>query len=163
MAYGYTVKFPSLKFGEAYTLIVDYAYGRIYWLKKHKYSDVNHILSSDYRGKHQKYITNGSLNTPMGVFGDLLYFQNHNISYINEMNVSNGQISRNIQLPEKYLHYRDLIIVHNAHRIRSIHNAHRMEGKLLIIIMIMYPLTIWLLHEAIGNVKNYQTVQIMIV
>ena len=79
------------------------------------------------------------------------------------MNVSSGQISRNIQLPEKYSHYRDLIIVHNAHRIRSIHNAHRMESKLLIIIMIMYPLTIWLLHEAIGNVKNYQTVQIMIV
>ena len=119
-----TIKFPSLQFGVAYTLIVDYAYGRTYWFEKHNHSDVNHILSSDYRGKHQKYITNGSLNTLMGVFGDLLYFQNHNLSYVNEMNVSNGQISRDIQLPEKYSHYHDLIIVHNAHRISY-------RGKLL--------------------------------
>ncbi len=129
MDYNNTIKFPSLKFGEAYTLIVDYAYGRIYWLEKHNHSDVNHILSSDYHGKHQKYITNGSLNTPMDVFEDLLFLQNHNLSYINEINVSNGQISRNIQLPEKYPHFHDLIIVQNAHRI-----SHR--GKLLIIMII---------------------------
>ena len=129
LAFGNTIKFQSLKFGEAYTLIVDYAYGRIYWLEKHKYSDVNYIFSSDYRDKHQKYITNGSLNTPMGVFGDLLYFQNRNLSYINEMNVSNGQISRDIQPPEKYSHYHDLIILHNARRISY-------RGKLLIKMMI---------------------------
>ena len=129
MATKNTIKFPSKKFAEAHTLIVDYAHRRMYWLEKHIHSGVNKILSSDYRGKHQKYVTNGSLNTVMGVFGDLLYFQSHNLSYINEMNVSNGQISRNIQLPEKYSDYHDLIIVHNAHRMSY-------RGKLLIITII---------------------------
>ena len=114
-----TVKFPSQEFGEAYTLIVDYAYGRTFWLQKNIPSNVSYIWSSDFRGKHQKYISSGSLNTLMGVIGDLLYFQNKDLLYIKEINVSNREISRNIQLPEKYSDYQNLIIVQNAHRIRT--------------------------------------------
>ncbi len=114
-----TIKFPSQKLGKAYTLMVDYAYARTYWLERQIISNVSFIVSSDYRGKHKKYITNASLNTLIGVLGDLLYFQSNDLLYVNEMNASNREISRNIQLPEKFLDYHDLIIVHNVQRIRG--------------------------------------------
>ena len=103
------IEFPSR---EAYTIVIACAFRRIYWLEKHNHSRVNHIYSSDYRGQHLKNITNGSLNHyTLGVVGDLLYFHNHDRFYINEMNVLNGQISRRIQLQEKYSYYFNLTIV----------------------------------------------------
>jgi hypothetical protein len=71
------------------------------------------LFSCDYDGEDEKTITSGSLNMySLGVYGDSVYFQNIDRYIINEMNVSNGNISRSI-LVEK-VPYHELIFLDNS-------------------------------------------------
>ena len=99
-------------FSEPYAITVDCTKNRIYWIEKEIQSGVDHIVSSQYSGLDQKTIIRGSLNNHLlGVHGDSLYFMNNNLFYVNEMNISNGNISRNIVV-DSNSYYDNLVVVH---------------------------------------------------
>ena len=101
-------------FSEPYAITVDCTKNRVYWIEKEIQSGVDHIVSSQYSGLDQKTIIRGSLNNHLlGVLGDSLYFVNNDLFYVNEMNISNGNISRNI-LMDSNSHYDDLVVVHSS-------------------------------------------------
>ncbi|CAB4028500.1 Hypothetical predicted protein, partial [Paramuricea clavata] len=94
--------------------IVDCTKKRVYWLENR--TSVHRIFSTDYNGLDRKIIVNGLLNDySLGVLGDSLYYLNndHDLLYINEMNVFNGNISRKILVDNK-TYYDDLVIVHSS-------------------------------------------------
>jgi hypothetical protein len=95
---------------EPYAITVDCTKKRVYWLEKEIQSGVDHIVSSDYDGEDQKTIKSGSFNDHLlGVLGDSLYFVNNDLFYVNEMNISNGNILRNIQVDNNS--YYDYLVV----------------------------------------------------
>jgi hypothetical protein len=101
-------------FSEPYAITVDCTKQRVYWLENEIQSGVDHIVSSDYDGLDQKTIISGSFNDHLlGVLGDSLYFLNNDLFYVNEMNISNGNISRNI-LVDNNSYYNDLVVVHSS-------------------------------------------------
>ncbi|CAB4037593.1 Hypothetical predicted protein [Paramuricea clavata] len=108
------VTFASRKFSKSYAIAVDCTKKRVYWLENEIQSGVHHIFSSDYYGYDQKSIVSGSLNDYLlGVFGGSLYYLNNDLFSINEMNVCNGTISRNI-LVDNNTYYDDLVVVHSS-------------------------------------------------
>ena len=81
---------------------------RVYWLEY--VGSIGRIRSCDYAGGEKKTITGGSINSNLlGVLGDSLYFLDKSEYHINEMNVSNGSISRTI--PVERENYQDLLVV----------------------------------------------------
>ena len=96
--------------GRIYFIELDYSKKRVYWLN-YRSSNNYDISSCDYDGKNKKAITNGPFNRYLlRVFQDSLYFMVKNNRYqINQMNVSNGNISRSI-LVDKTDYY-DLLVV----------------------------------------------------
>jgi hypothetical protein len=101
-------------FSEPYAITVDCTKERVYWLENEIRSGVDHIVSSDYYGVDQKTIISGSFNDHLlGVLGDSLYFLNNDLFYVNEMNIPNGNISRNI-LVDNNSYYNDLVVVHSS-------------------------------------------------
>ncbi|CAB4014206.1 Hypothetical predicted protein, partial [Paramuricea clavata] len=101
-------------FSEPYAITVDCTKNRVYWLEKGIQSGVDHIVSSDYDGVDQKTIKSGSFNDHLlGVLEDSLYFMKNDLFYVNEMNISNGNISRNILL-DNNSYYDDLVLVHSS-------------------------------------------------
>ncbi|CAB4012232.1 Hypothetical predicted protein, partial [Paramuricea clavata] len=101
-------------FSEPHAITVDCTKNRVYWLEKEVRSGVDYIVSSQYSGLDQKTIIRGILNDHLlGVLGDSLYFMNNDLLYVNEMNVSNGNISRNI-LVDNNSNYNDLVVVHRS-------------------------------------------------
>jgi hypothetical protein len=101
-------------FSEPYAITVDCTKKRVYWLENEIRSGVDHIVSSQYNGLDQKTIISGSFNDHLlGVLGDSLYFLNNDLFYVNEMNISNGNISRNI-LVDNNSYYDDLVVVHSS-------------------------------------------------
>jgi hypothetical protein len=101
-------------FSEPYAITVDCTKNRVYWIEKEIQSGVDHIVSSQYSGLDQKTIISESLNVHLlGVLGDSLYFLNKDLFYVNEMNISNGNISRNI-LVDNNSYYNDLVVVHSS-------------------------------------------------
>ena len=94
--------------GESAAIQLDCRKRRVYWLAY--FRSIGHIKSCNYSGGEKKNITSGLLNRNiLGVFGDSLYFLNMSEYRINEMNVSNGNISRKI-LAEKG-DYQQLLVV----------------------------------------------------
>ena len=101
-------------FSEPYAITVDCTKKRVYWLEIEIQFGVDHIVSSQYNGLDQKNIISGSFNDHLlGVLGDSLYFLNNDLFYVNEMNISNGNISRNISI-DNNSYYDDLIVVHSS-------------------------------------------------
>ena len=101
-------------FSEPYSITVDCTKNRVYWIEKEIQSGVHHVVSSQYSGSDQKTIISGSLNGHLqGVLGDSLYFMNNDLFYVNEVNISNGNISRNI-LVDNNSYYDDLVVVHRS-------------------------------------------------
>ena len=92
--------------GDVYAIKLDCNKKRVYWLE---YS--SRIKSSDYRGQEKKIIKTGHFDTNiLGVSVDSLYFLDRNKYRINEMNVSNGNISRTV-LVDRGVYYYDLLVV----------------------------------------------------
>jgi hypothetical protein len=101
-------------FSEPYAITVDCTKNRVYWIEKEIQSGVDHIVSSQYSGLDQKTIIRGLFNDHLlGVLGDSLYFMNNDLFYVNEMNISNGNIFRNI-LVDNNSYYNDLVVVHSS-------------------------------------------------
>ena len=90
---------------------LDYSEKRVYWIS---YKGSYKISSCDYEGKDMKAIATGSFNEYLlGVFRDSLYFLvKKKLSHINQMNISNGNISHRI-LVNKIAYY-DLIVVDSS-------------------------------------------------
>jgi hypothetical protein len=110
------VTLASRTFSKSYAIAVavDCTKKRVYRLENEIQSGVHHIFSSDYNGLDQKTIVRGLLNDySLGVLGDSLYYLNNDLFYVNEMNVSNGTISRNI-LVDNNTYYDDLVVVHSS-------------------------------------------------
>ena len=83
----------------------------MYWLEY--VSSIHYIKSADFGGQGKKIITKGRFNKYLlGVLGDSLYFLDTNIYRINEMNVSNGNISRKILVDTRT--YYDLVLVEKS-------------------------------------------------
>jgi hypothetical protein len=98
-------------FSEPYAIAVDCTKNRVYWVEKEIQAGAEHIFSSDYDGLKPKTIISGSLNHYLlGVLRNTIYFLNNNVSYVNEWNVSKGNISRNI-LVDSNSYYDDLVVV----------------------------------------------------
>ena len=94
--------------GNVYAIKLDCHKKRVYWLE---YSI--RIKSLDYGGKERRTVTDGQFSRNiLGVLGDLLYFLDTNIYRINEMNVSNGNISRKILVDRRT--YYDLVLVEKS-------------------------------------------------
>ena len=94
--------------GNVYAIKLDCRKKRVYWLE---YS--SRIKSLDYGGKKRRTVTEGQFNEYLlGVLGDSLYFLDTNIYRINEMNVSNGNISRKILVDRRT--YFDLVLVEKS-------------------------------------------------
>ena len=92
--------------GDVYAIKLDCNKKRVYWLE---YS--SGIKSSDYSGQENKIVKIGQFNTNMlGVSGDSLYFVHRNKYPINEMNVSNGNISGTV-LVDMGVSYYDLVVM----------------------------------------------------
>ena len=114
MARKYVVMLANRTFSEPYAITVDCTKNRVYWIENEIRSGVDHIVSSYYNGLDQKTIISGSFNGHLlGVFGDSLYFLNNDLFYVNEMNISNGNIFRNI-LVDNNSYYDDLVVVHSS-------------------------------------------------
>ena len=95
--------------GEGGAIQLDCPKRRVYWLAY--FRSIGHIKSCNYTGGQKKDITSGPLNrNVLGVLGDSLYFLNTSEYRINEMNVSNGNISRKI-LVERGGDYQVLVAV----------------------------------------------------
>ena len=90
---------------------LDYSKKRVYWFSYKS----NYLISScDYEGRDMKAITSGPFNEYiLGVFRDSLYFLvKKNLYHINQMNISNGNISHSILV--KTIAYYDLIVVDSS-------------------------------------------------
>jgi len=94
--------------GDVHAIKLDCRKKRVYWLE---YS--SRIKSCDYGGKEKKTMTEGRFNRYLlGVLGDSLYFLDTNKDRINEMNVTNGNISRTIKVDSAVdVYYFDLVVV----------------------------------------------------
>ena len=92
---------------------LDYSKKRVYWFSYHDKSNHN-ISSCDYEGKDMKAITRGPFNQRvLGVFRDSLYFLvKKSLYHINQMNISNGNISHRILVND--IDYYDLIVVDSS-------------------------------------------------
>ena len=94
--------------GNVYAIKLDCRKKRVYWLE---YS--RRIKSLDYGGKERRTVTDGHFNEYLlGMLGDSLYFLDTNTYRINEMNVSNGNISRKILVDWRT--YYDLVLVEKS-------------------------------------------------
>ena len=72
-----------------------------------------YIFASDYDGGNQRKIISGqNWDDILSVFNGSLYFVNYDESSINEMYVSNENVSRRIAVDR--INYYDLIVVHNS-------------------------------------------------
>ena len=96
--------------GEGGAIKLDCRKKRVYWLVMEYSLSIGHILSCNYRGEGKETITSGSIHRNLlGVLGDSLYFLNTNEYRINEMNVSNRNISRTILVEQG--NYQDLFVM----------------------------------------------------
>jgi hypothetical protein len=114
LASKYIVTLANRTSSKPYAITVDCTKNRVYWIENEFRSGVNHIASSHYSGLDQKTIISGSLNVNLlAVLGDSLYFMNYDSFYVNEMNITNGNISRNI-LVDRNSYYNDLVVIHSS-------------------------------------------------
>ncbi len=92
---------------------LDYSKKRVYWSSYHM-SNYHNIFSFDYDGKNMKAIASGPFNEYLlGVFRDSLYFLvKENLYHINQMNISNGNISHSIFVHK--IDYYNLIVVDSS-------------------------------------------------
>ena len=94
-----------------FAITLDRTNKRVYWLEKTLH--VSRIFSADYDGMGRKkvFTFSGSL---LSVSGDSLYVLNDDF-YINEISVSNGNISSRIMVDPAKSYY-DLIVVDSSLR-----------------------------------------------
>ena len=96
-----------------YAVELDYSKKRVYWFSYQKSN--NYLISScDYKGNDTKAITSGPFKRDLlGLFRDSLYFLvKKNLYHINQMNISNGNISHRILVNQ--MNYYDLIVVDSS-------------------------------------------------
>ena len=94
--------------GNPFALNLDRTKERVYWFEL--FSSIRYIKSCDYGGRERKTVASGSFHEYLlGVSGDFVYFLNTNEYRINEMNVSNGNISGAFQVDRR--DYYDLLVV----------------------------------------------------
>ena len=111
LADGIKVTLVTIYAGDIYAIKLDCRKKRVYWLEY--FSSIQYIKSADFGGEAKKTITEGQINKYLlGVLGDSLYFLDTNIDRINEMNVSNGNISRKILVDRRT--YYDLVLVEKS-------------------------------------------------
>ncbi len=93
---------------------LDYTKKRVYWLFYVLGGNNHDIYSCDYNGKNWKTVKSGPFNQYLlRIFRDSLYFLvKNNFSHINQMNVSNGNISRSILVNKT--DYYDLLVVDSS-------------------------------------------------
>jgi len=88
-------------------LSIDYTNKVVYWVSGRG------VSYSGYDGKTTTILKSGSFNHfLLGIFEDSVYFQEWNVPYINEMNITSGNISRSINVDKT--DYPDLVIFHNS-------------------------------------------------
>ena len=96
------------KRGDPWVLSLDRINKRVYWL-----DGDDGILSSSYDGINTTTVKSGSFNNRLlGIFENSIFFQERNVLYINEMNITSRNISRSVKVDKT--DYRDLVIVHNS-------------------------------------------------
>ena len=111
LADGIKVILVTIYVGDVFAIKLDCRKKRVYWLDY--FSSIQYIKSSDFRGQGKKTITEGRFDgSLLGVLGDSLYFLDTSKYRINEMNVSNGNISRKI-LADRRTYY-DLVVVEKS-------------------------------------------------
>ena len=90
-------------------LSLDYTNKRVYWT-----NDGDDILSSSfYDDVNTTTVRGGSFNTDLlGLLAGSVYFQESKVPYINEMNISSGNISRRFEVSKTDV-YHDMVVVHN--------------------------------------------------
>ena len=90
---------------DAKGLSLDRISKQVYWV------GYNGIFSCSYDGLNKKTLTNGSFNRHMlAIFDDLVYFQNSGL-YINQKNMSSGDISAIIEVENDCI---ELVVVHDS-------------------------------------------------
>ncbi len=96
------------------TVELDYTKKRVYWFSSLSSTSYYDISSCDYDGKDKKTIASEPFNEGvLGVFRDSLYFLvMKNLYHINQMNISNGNISYGIFVDA--IDYYDLIVVDSS-------------------------------------------------
>ena len=100
--------------GFPFDVSLDHINKRVYWVAEN-----DGIISSTYDGVNVTNVRKGSFNHLfLGIFGDLVYFQEMDVPYINEMNISSRNISRSFKVDHPYLidkqEHRDLVVVHSS-------------------------------------------------
>ena len=91
-----------------FALSLGYTSKRVYWI-----SESDGILSRNYDDVNTTTVRRGSFVWDLlALLASSVYFQEKNIPYINEMNISSGIISRKFQV-DKTEYYRDMFVVHN--------------------------------------------------
>jgi hypothetical protein len=91
-------------------LSLDYTNKRVYWISYNV-----GIFSSDYEGVNVATLRVGSfiLTQLQDVLAGSVYFQESNVPYINEMNISSGNISRRFEVNKTDV-YSDMVVLHNS-------------------------------------------------
>jgi hypothetical protein len=81
---------------------------RVYWQDENR-----GIFSISYDGLNKMTAKNGSFNRRLlGTLEGSAYFQEVNAPYINQLNISSGEISLSLKLNET--DYLDLVVVHSS-------------------------------------------------
>ena len=81
---------------------------RMYWQ-----NESNSIFSMGYDGDNLKAFRSGLFNDSLlGKFEDSVYFRKDNVHYINEINLSSGNLSRRIKIDKA--ESRNLVVVHTS-------------------------------------------------
>ena len=111
LADGIKVTLVTIYAGDIHAIKLDCRKKRVYWLEY--FHSIHYIKSIDYGSKEKKIVATGQFDSNLlGVLGDSLYFLDTSIYRINEMNVSNGNISRKI-LVDRNTYY-DLVLVEKS-------------------------------------------------
>ena len=107
---GIKVTLVSYFDGGIHVIRLDCRIKRIYFLEYS--STIRYVKSCDYGGKKKKTIAGGPFRyNLLGVMGDSLYLWNTNDDRINEMNVSSGNITREILLKSYHFAAADFTLI----------------------------------------------------
>ena len=99
-------------FGFAGAIKLDYSVKRVYWLKY--FDSISDISSCDYGGRDKKTIAREHFkNWSPTLLKNSLYLLNARGNSIIQRNISNGNISRKIQINGS-ANYNDIIAVHHS-------------------------------------------------
>ena len=96
-----------------YVIKLDSTNKKVYWLLVWRHGNP-YLYSSGYDGKDYKFVTSqlSPFEQLLGASENFLYLMQYNRYYLNEMNISNGDVSRSILVGRKS--NQDLIVVSSS-------------------------------------------------